>query len=136
VPRGYPYRRGETGSDRLRQAEWKPSPKTDAEAECEFRYQLEGWTKPYRFIAMRTEKPREEVEDEEGSHGEESEIKIETPSRNRFELQTIVRILPAVGITHSAVRFPAFVIKPGESCVHDRKFTSIAAATVTGWPFF
>jgi hypothetical protein len=65
VPRGYPYRRGETGSDRLRQAEWKPSPKTDAEAECEFRYQLEGWTKPYRFIAMRTAKPREEVEDEE-----------------------------------------------------------------------
>ena len=65
MPRGYPYRRGETGSDRLRQAEWKPSPKTDAEAECEFRYQLERWTKPYRFIAMRTAKPREEVEDEE-----------------------------------------------------------------------
>jgi hypothetical protein len=63
--RGYPYRRGETGSDRLRQAEWKPSPKTDQDSECEFHYESEGWTKPYRFIALRTAKPREEVEDEE-----------------------------------------------------------------------
>jgi hypothetical protein len=51
--------------EQLRQAEWKPSPKTDAEAECEFRYQPEGWTKPYRFVALRKEKPREEVEAEE-----------------------------------------------------------------------
>jgi hypothetical protein len=46
----------------LRQAEWKPSPKTDAAAECEFYYQPEGWTKPYRFVALRKEKPRPEVE--------------------------------------------------------------------------
>lgn len=51
--------------EELRQAEWKPSPKTDADAECEFRYQPEGWSKPYRFIALRKEKPREAVEAEE-----------------------------------------------------------------------
>jgi hypothetical protein len=48
--------------EQLRQAEWKPSPKTDADAQCEFRYQPEGWSKPYRFVALRYEKPREEVE--------------------------------------------------------------------------
>ena len=52
--------------EELRQAEWKPSPKTDADAECEFRYQPEGWSKPYRFVALRKEKPREEVEAEIG----------------------------------------------------------------------
>src|SRR5881296_1760494 len=51
--------------EELRQAEWKPSPKTDADAECEFRYQPEGWSKPYRFVALRKEKPREELEAEE-----------------------------------------------------------------------
>jgi hypothetical protein len=51
--------------EQLRQAEWKPSPKTDADAECEFRYQPDGWSKPYRFVALRKEKPREEVETEE-----------------------------------------------------------------------
>ena len=48
--------------EELRQAEWKPSPKTDAAAECEFHYQPDGWSKPYRFVALRKEKPREEVE--------------------------------------------------------------------------
>jgi hypothetical protein len=51
--------------EELRQAEWRPSPKTDADAECEFRYQPDGWSKPYRFVALRKEKPREEVEAEE-----------------------------------------------------------------------
>src|SRR6267154_6100767 len=51
--------------EELRQAEWKPSPKTDADAECEFRYQPEGWSKPYRFVALRKEKPREELKAEE-----------------------------------------------------------------------
>jgi hypothetical protein len=48
--------------EELSQAEWQPSPKTDADAECEFRYQPEGWSKPYRFVALRYEKAREEVE--------------------------------------------------------------------------
>ena len=51
--------------EQLRQAEWKPSPKTDADAECEFRYQPEGWSREYRFVALRYEKTREEVAEED-----------------------------------------------------------------------
>src|ERR1700689_4440247 len=51
--------------EELRQAQWKPSPKTDADAECEFRYQPDGWSKPYRFVALRKQKPRQELEAEE-----------------------------------------------------------------------
>jgi hypothetical protein len=51
--------------EELRQAQWKPSPKTDADEECEFSYQPEGWSKPYRFVAVRKQKPREEVEAEQ-----------------------------------------------------------------------
>src|SRR6266852_774529 len=50
--------------EQLRQAEWKPSPKTDGDAECEFRYQPDGWKKQHRFVALRYEKTREEVEPE------------------------------------------------------------------------
>jgi hypothetical protein len=52
--------------EQLRQAEWKPSKKTDAEWECEFLYQPEGWKRPYRFVALRYEKTREEKEAEKG----------------------------------------------------------------------
>jgi Transposase DDE domain group 1 len=51
--------------EQLRQAEWKPSPQTDADAECEFRYQPQEWGKAYRFVALRYEKAREEVEAEQ-----------------------------------------------------------------------
>jgi hypothetical protein len=51
--------------EQLRQAEWKPSKKTDAEWECEFLYQPEGWKKAYRFVALRYEKTREEMKAEE-----------------------------------------------------------------------
>lgn len=51
--------------EELRRAEWEPSPKTDAGWECEFRYQPDGWSKPYRFVALRYEKTREEREEEE-----------------------------------------------------------------------
>ena len=51
--------------EELRQAEWKPSPKTDAGAECEFGYQPDGWSKLYRFVALRYEKTRAEREAEE-----------------------------------------------------------------------
>lgn len=44
--------------EQLRQAAWKPSPQTDADEECEFSYQPEGWCKPYRFVALRYEKAR------------------------------------------------------------------------------
>ena len=52
--------------EQLRQAEWKPSKKTDAEWECEFLYQPEGWKKAYRFVALRYEKTREEMKAEKG----------------------------------------------------------------------
>jgi hypothetical protein len=51
--------------ERLRQAEWQPSPQTDGDAECEFRYQPDGWKGEYRFVALRYEKAREEAEAEE-----------------------------------------------------------------------
>ena len=51
--------------EQLRQAEWKPSPKTDGDAECEFRYRPDGWKKEYRFVALRYEKTREEMDAEE-----------------------------------------------------------------------
>jgi len=39
--------------EQLKAAEWKPSPKTDADRQCEFWYQPEGWGKAYRFLALR-----------------------------------------------------------------------------------
>jgi len=51
--------------EELRQAEWQPSPRTDAGAECEFCYQPDGWSKPCRFVALRYEKTRAEREAEE-----------------------------------------------------------------------
>jgi hypothetical protein len=46
----------------LTQATWRPSPQTDADAECEFRYQPAGWPRSYRFVALRYEAPPEEPE--------------------------------------------------------------------------
>jgi hypothetical protein len=46
--------------ERLQTADWKPSPKTDAEQQCEFRYQPEGWDQAYRFVALRYKKKEEE----------------------------------------------------------------------------
>jgi hypothetical protein len=42
--------------DELRAADWKPSPRTDADGQCEFFYQPEGWGKSYRYLALRYEK--------------------------------------------------------------------------------
>jgi Transposase DDE domain group 1 len=45
-------------------ADWKPSPNTDADAECEFSYQPEGWKQEFRFVALRydeMERPAEEA---------------------------------------------------------------------------
>jgi Transposase DDE domain group 1 len=47
--------------EQLRQADWKPSKKTDAGWECEFHYQPDGWKKAYRFVALRYEKPPEQM---------------------------------------------------------------------------
>ena len=40
----------------LQSARWQPSPRTDADEQCEFCYQPEGWGKAYRFIALRYQK--------------------------------------------------------------------------------
>ena len=44
----------------LTQATWKPSRDTDADEECEFRYQPDTWPRAYRFIALRYEQPPDE----------------------------------------------------------------------------
>jgi hypothetical protein len=42
--------------DELKAAEWKPSPRTDADEQYEFRYQPEDWGRAYRFLALRYRK--------------------------------------------------------------------------------
>jgi hypothetical protein len=42
--------------DELKAAHWQGSPRTDADGQCEFWYQPEGWPKAYRFIALRYQK--------------------------------------------------------------------------------
>jgi hypothetical protein len=39
--------------EELKAAQWTGSPKTDADGQCEFRYQPEGWSTAHRFIALR-----------------------------------------------------------------------------------
>jgi hypothetical protein len=51
--------------EELKAAAWKPSPRTDADGECEFFYQPEGWGKAYRFLALRYEKKPEAREADE-----------------------------------------------------------------------
>src|SRR5690348_8948083 len=45
--------------DELKAAEWTGSPKTDADGQCEFRYQPQGWGQAYRFVALRYKKKKE-----------------------------------------------------------------------------
>jgi hypothetical protein len=45
--------------EQLQTADWKHSPKTDADEQCEFRYQPEGWGQAYRFLALRYKKKEE-----------------------------------------------------------------------------
>ncbi len=50
--------------EELKAAHWKRSPRTDADEQCEFRYQPTGWERAYRFIALRYKKEREAKEQE------------------------------------------------------------------------
>lgn len=45
--------------EQLKAAEWEPSPRTDADEQCEFLYQPEGWGRAYRFLALRYRKKPE-----------------------------------------------------------------------------
>src|SRR5437764_7756722 len=40
----------------LKASEWTGSPRTDADGQCELRYQPDGWSQEFRFIALRYEK--------------------------------------------------------------------------------
>lgn len=54
--------------EELKAARWTGSPRTDAEGQCEFRYQPEGWGKAYRFVALRYQrkpKPKKRKEPEQ-----------------------------------------------------------------------
>jgi Transposase DDE domain group 1 len=42
--------------EQLETARWEPSPRTDADEQCEFLYKPEGWTESYRFLALRYRK--------------------------------------------------------------------------------
>jgi hypothetical protein len=54
--------------EQLEVAEWTGSPKTDADGQCEFWYQPEGWGEAFRFIALRYKqkpKPKRESDPEQ-----------------------------------------------------------------------
>jgi hypothetical protein len=51
--------------EKLRTADWKASPKTDADQQCEFEYQPEGWGKAYRFLALRYQNEKKPEESKE-----------------------------------------------------------------------
>jgi hypothetical protein len=51
--------------EKLRTAKWKASPKTDAEQQCEFEYQPEGWGKAHRFLALRYQNEKKPEESKE-----------------------------------------------------------------------
>jgi hypothetical protein len=51
--------------DALQTATWKPSPRTDADEQCEFRYQPDGWSKPHRFLALRYARVEEDEKREQ-----------------------------------------------------------------------
>jgi RHS repeat-associated protein len=51
--------------DRLQTADWKPSPKTDADEQCEFLYQPEGWARAHRFLALRYARTEEDEDPEQ-----------------------------------------------------------------------
>lgn len=48
--------------EQLQAADWKPSPRTDADQQCEFLYQPDGWSTAHRFLALRYVKPEETAE--------------------------------------------------------------------------
>ena len=51
--------------EQLQRVEWKPSPKTDADQQCEFLYQPEGWSRAHRFLALRYARAEEDEKPEQ-----------------------------------------------------------------------
>ena len=50
--------------DELKAARWTGSPRTDADGQCEFKYQPEGWDQAYRFLGLRYQRERRAGENE------------------------------------------------------------------------
>jgi hypothetical protein len=51
--------------EQLQKATWKPSSKTDADEQCEFLYQPDGWSKAHRFLALRYVRAEEDEKPEQ-----------------------------------------------------------------------
>ncbi len=74
--------------------DWRPSPRTDADQQCEFRYQPEGWGKACRFIALRYQKKEEP-----------------SSEREQYQLFDSSRVsLPRVRDQHETAHRPAGVV--------------------------
>ena len=78
--------------EQLRAAEWKSSPRTDADGQCEFRYQPEGWAQAYRFIALRYKK---KPKPKQGEQPEQYQL-FETPEYSYRVFVTNMR--PAIDL--------------------------------------
>ncbi len=52
-------------TEQLQTSDWKPSTKTDAEEQCEFLYQPQGWAKAHRFLALRYARAEEDEKPEQ-----------------------------------------------------------------------
>ena len=61
--------------EQLEKAEWKRSSKTDADEECEFLYQPEGWGKTYRFLALRYDKAAREEQEKKKKNNKKPDTK-------------------------------------------------------------
>src|SRR5881628_600694 len=61
--------------EELQKAEWKPSKQTDADEECEFTYQPQGWAKPYRFLALRYDKAAREKKNDKKKNTKKPDTK-------------------------------------------------------------
>ena len=60
--------------DTLKAAKWTGSPKTDADSQCEFQYQPDGWNKAYRFIGVRYEKKKPKKPTEAADQSEQYQL--------------------------------------------------------------
>jgi hypothetical protein len=70
--------------EELKAARWTGSPRTDADGQCEFRYQPEGWARACRFVALRYQK---KAKPKEGSEPEQYQL-FDTPEYSYRALVT------------------------------------------------
>ncbi len=61
--------------EQLQKAVWKPSKQTDADEECEFIYQPQGWAKAHRFLALRYDKAAREKKNDKKKNKKTSDAK-------------------------------------------------------------